>query len=170
MLIEKGIDISGYRKVITPDGIFLSFIPCFRDGDVGDLIMVEKKTAKLVKTGKPVMLKEKPNGEHDKYFVVRKPKEGEDKYRMFSISSYQSYDMHHNYFRIINIVNGIIMLDIKDLYHVDREVIIALKDDGYALITGNHGIGKYDSNLRPNFLIKLKGDGSQEEITNFDVE
>lgn len=171
MQISQQIDIRNSREVKTPGGIFLTFIPHLFKGDRGDLIMVEKAIVEKIKTGEPVTVKEKTN-EKGKYFVVRAPKGGEDKYRLFTLSCGGSQDRreHYGHFNVSSVVNGIVVCDITSDWGDNHEVIIALKEGGYAKVEGNHGSGFKGRDPQPDFLVTLKGDGSQESITDLDVD
>ncbi len=171
MNISKQIDIRNSREVTTPGGIFLSFIPHLFKGDRGNLVMVEKAIIEKIKTGESVMVKEKMN-DKGKYFVIRTPKGGEDKYHLFTISCGGSQDRRESYghFTVKNIVDGITIYDISSWWGDNHKVLIALKKDGYVEIEGNHGSGFKGRNPQPDFLIRLKSDGFQESITDLDID
>lgn len=171
MNISKQIDIQNSREVTTPGGVFLSFIPHLFKGERGNLVMVERAIIEKIKTGEPVLVKEKTN-DKGKYFVIRTPKNGEDKYNLFTLKSGGSQDHRYGegYFKIRNIVNGFIIHDMSSSWGSNHEVLIALKEGGIAEIEGNHGSGFKFRDPQPDFLIRLKSDGSQEQITDLDVE
>lgn len=171
MDILKGIDVKNPREITTPGGIFLTFIPHLFKGDRGNLIMVEKAIIEKIRSGEPVMVKEK-NNDKGKYFVVRNAQKGEDKFFLFTISCGGSQDHRtsHGYFSIKNVMNGFIVHDISSWWGDNHEVLIALQPNGYVEVEGNPGSGFKGRNPQPDFLIRLKSDGSQEHITDLDVE
>lgn len=133
--------------------------------------MVEKVVIEKIKAGEPVMVKEKSN-DKGKYFVVRTAKTSEDKYHLFTISSGGSQDRRqsHGHFQIKSINNGFIVHDISSWWGSNHEVLLAIKDGGYAEIEGNHGAGFKDRGPQPDFLIQLQSSGEQKEISNMDLE
>jgi len=169
--ISKGINIYNSREVTTPGGVFLSFIPNLYKGERGNLVMIEKKLTET-KIGEPILVKEK-NNDKGKYFVIRTPKGGENKYHLFTIScgGEQDHRMRYGHFKVKNITDGIIVCDISSGWGDNHKVIVALKEStGYIEIEGNHGSGFKGRNPQSNFLIRLKSDGSQESITDLDVD
>src|SRR3989344_9532633 len=170
MEILKKIEISSPREFTTPGGVFISFIPHLFKGNRGNLIMVEKAIIEKISAGEPVSVKEKSN-DKGKYFVIRTPKGGEDKFHLFSISCGGGQDCREDYgfFKVKNIGEGVILYDISSGWGDNHEVLIALKDGGYAEIEGNNGAGFKGRHPQPDFLIRLKSDGSQESITDLDV-
>ena len=171
MNIFKQINIQNSREVTTPGGIFLSFIPRLFKGERGGLIMIEKSIIEKINAGEPAMVKEKTN-EKGKYFVVRAPKNGEDKCHLFTLSCGGSQDHreHYGHFTLKSEVGGTVIYDISSWWGDNHEVLIALKEGGYVEIEGNHGSGFKGRNPQPDFLIRLNYDGSQESITDLDVE
>lgn len=157
-------------EVTTPGGVFVLFIPHLFKGDRGNLIMVEKAIIEKIQAGEPVMVKEKTNNK-GKYYVIRSCKGAEEGYHLFTIFSGGSQDHRKNYgyFTISRIVDGMIIYDISSWWGDNHEVLVALKNEGYMEIKGNNGSGFKGRNPQPDFLIRLKSDGSKESITDLDI-
>ena len=171
MELIKGFSVSDAREVTTQGGVFFSLIPHLYKGERGSLIMAEKAIMEKINAGEPVMVREKSN-EKGKYVVVRTPRDNEDKYFLFTLSSGGSQDHRYSYghFKINSITDGIILCDISGWWGDQHKAIIAIKAGGFAEIEGNHGAGFKSKNPQPNFLIHLKSDGSQESTTNLDLD
>ncbi len=174
MRISKEIDYHNHREINTPGGVFFSFIPHLFKGDRGSLIMIEKKLVKKIYEEEKtlVTVREKISKDDRKYFVIRSPKNKEDKYRLFVISCGGNQDRREDYghFKIKNIKDGTIIYDISSWWGENHQVLVALKKDGYVEIEGNHGAGFKGRHPQPDFLIKLNGDGSEEHITDLDID
>lgn len=170
----KRIDFSDKngREFTTPGGDFISFIPKLFKGEKGKMIIVEKTMIENISNGEPVAVREKTGKNDNKYFVIRAPKPGEKKFKLFIISSGGGQDHREDYgwFKIKNIANGFVVYDISSWWGSNHEVLIALEDGGSAELEGNHGAGFKSRSPQPDFLIRLKSDGSEQAITDLDLD
>lgn len=164
------MEISKERITETPGGKFFIFKRHLFKGDTGPMIMVEEAIAGDVK--QPLVVKEKTDKNGKKYFVVRRPRPGEETRTILTLESGGSQDHRtdHGHFKIDDPGEAIVICDISSYWGDNHLAIVALKESDCLQVSGNHGSGFKGRNPQPDFCINIDASGKMSEVCDLDVD
>jgi len=170
MMVFTGMEVSKSRVTETPGGRFFIFKPYLFKGESGRMIMVEEAAVDDIK--QPLVVKEKTDKNGKKYFVVRRPRPGEEVRTILTLKSggNQDHRTDRGHFKINDPGEAIVICDISSYWGDNHLAIVALKEGDCLQASGNHGSGFKRRNPQPNFCVNIDASGKMLEVCDLDVD